>query len=1201
MVNGDYGEIFCQAAEILVKNLIDKVSYDKTILCTIIKDDDKALGKYRVENGETQFDAYTSDTTLRENDEVYVQIPNGDWNEQKLIVSKKVNTINEPMTYHDPFTSFISITNNLIKKDIDTSGLIANDDIVKQISLWSYNKPQSNSIVKDGGESLSGYTRLGLSASFQSWLQDLGVVKGDYGLTLLIELEPEDKDEQNTLEEEVIDNPNIKYCQLTCNDMLGNPYGYDGYYPQKKLFDISGLKKIQSLELYFYQKAGSFYNYEDKPILVSTNTPANIFVKDISLFFGYDTNSFEDDTLIIYTMDSEKYNAQNFPHEKNHKKLYARWIHKFADGSVRVVNQNDQIYYELYWYRYEQGAKSHTVWSGVDWIPLSSQIFSDEGLKYNILDSKWKTYNYDSATETDTPIRNIEYNQSWLLPDINKAEEKIKVILTYDTEILYSNILLFSNSNDVISPATLEATQALTINCEDNSSGNYLIYDIGGKILDGADSQKTREFKAYFNSALSNTNIELAELIEASKIEWIIPAQNTMIDLTGFTSNDPEEDGYYHIIRYGDKSKNNDIKNQNSQRYKIKNHFSQTYNNNTIKCVVTRNEIEYVSYKELTFGPAGTSGTNYTFVLDFMGSNQALTLASDYGKDEVQESLIVRARLYDYTGKEITGLETKDISWSVNQPNHVTIISRTNKNEIELQLADFMTDVIPTNHFAIVKATLKEQYSNDSDEGWGDYELCAYLPIPVRKSRKYKFISGTTSVVYNSFGELDRSNFQNPYYLYYVDPNEEEFELKLIKGPWGIYSREDGDPYAPSLRENKSNGEYTLKPVNMYIESENDYACVYCYQTIKDDLGKDINDILWAQPIYITQNKYPTSIINDWNGELTIDNENNAILAAKVAAGKKNDDNTFSGVMMGDWSGNDTSSAEGAITKNTGIYGFQKGVASFGFRDDGTAFIGKPGKGRLEFDGDKSIIQSNTFALGYGGMSLDFDAGLIEMYEPGLSHNDKNNHIKINVKEETTPFTIGGSTPKFKVNWDGTIYASDGIFEGKITSTEGEIGGWEIGETTLTGGGVTLKSSDGSITGASIYGANIYTGALHGNNTNLIDLDGYLTVSATNSSGEEEKGKLGQVTGGSNAGGLGIGMETSKTRVVATSGNAGLSYFDSEGSYYASASGQDAVLGYTDKNNKTTNVRIQGHDITITGNTLKVVADNQEGIYARFA
>jgi hypothetical protein len=65
--------------------------------------------------------------------------------------------------------------------------------------------------------------------------------------------------------------------------------------------------------------------------------------------------------------------------------------------------------------------------------------------------------------------------------------------------------------------------------------------------------------------------------------------------------------------------------------------------------------------------------------------------------------------------------------------------------------------------------------------------------------------------------------------------------------------------------------------------------------------------------------------------------------------------------MLGDWSGQD---AEANITNNTGIYGFNKGSASFGFRDNGTAFIGKSNTGRIEFDGDRGIIKSAIYSDG---------------------------------------------------------------------------------------------------------------------------------------------------------------------------------------------------------------------------------------------
>jgi hypothetical protein len=113
-------------------------------------------------------------------------------------------------------------------------------------------------------------------------------------------------------------------------------------------------------------------------------------------------------------------------------------------------------------------------------------------------------------------------------------------------------------------------------------------------------------------------------------------------------------------------------------------------------------------------------------------------------------------------------------------------------------------------------------------------------------------------------------------------------------------------------------------------------------------------------------------MINEWNGELNLGGtDGNTIMSARMVAGKKDTNNTFSGVMMGDWSGKD---AEPGITTNTGIYGFNKGAASFGFRDDGTAFIGKAGKGRIEFKGDNGIIESADKT----GMSINLADGKIQ-------------------------------------------------------------------------------------------------------------------------------------------------------------------------------------------------------------------------------
>lgn len=1156
-MSNNYGEILCQATEILAQHLIDKVAYDSTILCTIINDDEKELGKYRVQNSEAIFDAYTSDTSFKKGNQVYVSIPMGNWNEQKLIVAKKMDNINQPIAYKDPFDSFVNITNNLIGSDLKSQGLIANDSVKKQILLWSYNKDDSDALIKNNGDVFNGYTRLALSANFQSWLKELGIVAGDYGLNLIIEIEPEDSEDIKEDGNQV--SSSIKVCSLNCLDMIGNPYNYESFYSQKKLFDISGLKNIKSMELWFYQKEGSFLNNERK--VVTPHKAPNIFVKDIAISLGYDTESFENDTLIIYTMNSIKYDSKKVPFESNHKQLFTRWVHKFEDGSIKVVNLEDNIDYNLTWYRYEQGARSHTAHSGVDWNPLATQVIAEKQATYTIVDKDWKTYNTQSLNGADTPTRNMAYNQAWLLPDTNRAEEKIKAIIQYNgnetdgyRSIVESAQLIFSNVTEVVNKATIDAIQALNINCEDDSFGNYLIYNLGGQIIDNAEAQKVREFKAYFNSATDDIeNDQMAELTEASSIEWIIPSQNTMIDVEDFISADyDEKDGYYHIFRFGEKldgtAKFEDdgidgsIRYQNSQRYRIKSHYTNNYSNNTIKCVITKNKIKYTAVKELTFGPAGTSGTDYTFVLDFNNGITALTIGSN-------EKIIVKARLYDYSGKEIPNLKVRDIQWSLDekentyQNDYIKIIPQTNKDEIEVQLLDTVKS-IPKDNYTILRATLKsvrEYEKADEPDGWGDYDLLAYLPLPIRISKDYQSISGTTTIAYNGLGYLDHY-FQNPYCLNYIDYNvinyqlaynnyyytkkddinfnqriskvneiaeiiiqknnykqEEHYikdvndvyifkddvlndKIQIIDGTWTISSGQDKpdkeDPYKPNLQKN-SNNQWYIKPINIYVENSMKELCIV--GSIKDKDGKEIN--VWSQPLFVIQNKYLSSIINSWNGKLTIDNANNAILAAKIAAGKKNeDDNTFSGVMMGDWEGDDgRSSAEESITKNTGIYGFQKGIASFGFRDDGTAFIGKPGAGRLEFNGDKSIIESNAFASGLGGLSLDFDKGEIKMYEPEKKH-DNHKSIILDASEGIYPLTIGDY---FKVKWDGSLWTTEGYFSGTIYADSGYFSGSiessSINSSTITGTIINAATiNSGTISGTEITTDKLYAGTTSG-------------------------------------------------------------------------------------------------------------------------
>ena len=70
-----------------------------------------------------------------------------------------------------------------------------------------------------------------------------------------------------------------------------------------------------------------------------------------------------------------------------------------------------------------------------------------------------------------------------------------------------------------------------------------------------------------------------------------------------------------------------------------------------------------------------------------------------------------------------------------------------------------------------------------------------------------------------------------------------------------------------------------------------------------------------------------------------MDEEEGTILTQRLGAGRKNSDNTFSGVLLGDWEGYVQDNHE--VSKHTGVYGFDRGELSYGFMDNGIGFLGK--------------------------------------------------------------------------------------------------------------------------------------------------------------------------------------------------------------------------------------------------------------------
>ena len=79
-------ESLLQAVDIIASSKLGEVSYDQTIICTIVDNSEiQKRGFYTVSDGKVRFKAYTDVTDYKIGDQIRVTVPNGDFNAKKYV------------------------------------------------------------------------------------------------------------------------------------------------------------------------------------------------------------------------------------------------------------------------------------------------------------------------------------------------------------------------------------------------------------------------------------------------------------------------------------------------------------------------------------------------------------------------------------------------------------------------------------------------------------------------------------------------------------------------------------------------------------------------------------------------------------------------------------------------------------------------------------------------------------------------------------------------------------------------------------------------------------------------------------------------------------------------------------------------------------------------------------------------------------
>lgn len=932
---------------IIANSSVDKVKFDSTIECTIIDATDKLIGKYKVKNESyAEFYAYSQITTYNKDDKVYVQIPKGDYNSTKFIVGKKTDkNEDKPYNFVNPFNTFIDLTGNFF---------IAKDNNKEVWSILANGNEEEIEITPNGGitftDEQQGFTRLGLRADFRAWLETLGIVSGNYGLKLNIYgIKDDTVDNIKKIENSIKNNgeiPLIASIDLDTNDMYGNPYNFEGYYSQEIVIDTSAVAKIYNIKIFLYQK-GNFKNSNNNLISYANDfnmsiPPNNIFVKDIYMGLGISADEIENEYVRLYSLDGSTYVIDD-KGQIDSKAIRLKWVHFDEDGNrTQITEHKKDDTFEVRWYMYEFGAPSADEYSGVYWTAIKDN-------------------------------KNNFYYQ--LKPRSNKNQEQIKVIILYNGKIYRSNIITFNNEKQVPNDATIDSLNALSIHCEDQTNGNYLIYNQANYLMNRSDGKISRKLTLHFDSktyAINNGIIGKnqdgeSKLVEAQRVIWQIPIKNTMLN---FGFNDDGTDATYKEIVIDLTNENVNVSpGEFSLNYTINTFYSSNKSNNTVIAKIEKDGIVYTAIKDFTFGQAGTNGTDCTLVIDMVAHENLNNKVFTAIKSGMRDNYTFRAQLYDNEGKEITDFKNCSWIWSFMSGSTVNNVDLQNTNNQNCMLRVNTTNSI-MNNLIILQVKLS---------GWGDYDLTAYYPVPIT-TLDNAYINGPTEVIYLSNGEPTFS--KEPYKLF-IDRKIDETVT------WSIYSSNFDDAFIGKVNYNKDKKEYRLSPMSFYVDG----VSVYGVQ------GKQGNKIVWTQPILVLQNKYPSAMVNRWDGKFYTDVENNFLGAAQIAAGKKDKNtNTFTGVLIGDFG--TKQNADSSISYNTGVYGYNNGYQVYALKDDGTATFGKSSTGQIIINGTSSIIESKDFKYTYNksgasvitGLSLDLLNGKIYAQSGTFSDNIKINY-----------------------------------------------------------------------------------------------------------------------------------------------------------------------------------------------------------------
>lgn len=281
-------------------------------------------GVYTVGSGYSQFTAYAF-TTYKENDDVYILIPGGDYNKTKFIIGRRMtessgaynvtDELENMVFFHDSNSSLINFSGKSL-------GIQANNSLTQEILIGTW----------EG--SYAGVSRLGLAPTFTSYLKPLGITNGSYGIRLFI-----------------TDNTGaIEKVEFDSSEYFGNPYNYIYSTRLTRVYELTTTKTIIKIEAYLYQK-NNFSDFNEDWV-APTNTEKNIFLTKFFVGVGATKSEIMSSRCMIATTSgSNTYYSPEYAETLDPNPAIERRFNEAIDGLLDVArnNNSDETVIENAW------------------------------------------------------------------------------------------------------------------------------------------------------------------------------------------------------------------------------------------------------------------------------------------------------------------------------------------------------------------------------------------------------------------------------------------------------------------------------------------------------------------------------------------------------------------------------------------------------------------------------------------------------------------------------------------------------------------------------------------------------------------------------------------------------------------------------------------------------------------------------------